>query len=309
MFMTFHVVKVALAQSTIAPNITCVPGLNIGAMIAGLWNGFAHTELVIPTQTNGGRLPHLNGFMDAMDAARRNIMTEKRMFEKQAWTITLDDYQRNNLLRMLNSFGAPYGNPWHNTELSQLVSVDTGDWFGEVAYLLGGVLEPGESVYGCRPPEPGFMVKRLQDEIERLKAERDDHKARLAIEAVTVPDADYDVMMDSLQARLGDLHAEIERLRQWKAEASTVLKQWHQIADDIISQLDADDCLGRRLPDIVDEEVARLRALTAEQALIHDAWLTERDLADRLADALADHMRGEDHPAYTAWEESRRNQE
>ena len=51
------------------------------------------------------------------------------------------------------------------------------------------------------------------DEIERLRVERDDHKQRLAIEAVTAPDADYDTMMDSLQARLRDLHAEVERLR------------------------------------------------------------------------------------------------
>lgn len=50
-------------------------------------------------------------------------------------------------------------------------------------------------------------------EIERLRAERDDHKARLAVEAVTAPDADYDTMVDSLQARIRDMWAEIERLR------------------------------------------------------------------------------------------------
>jgi uncharacterized small protein (DUF1192 family) len=53
----------------------------------------------------------------------------------------------------------------------------------------------------------------LQAEVERLRAERDDHKARLAVEAVTAPDADYDTMMDSLQARIRDMWAEIERLR------------------------------------------------------------------------------------------------
>ena len=35
------------------------------------------------------------------------------------------------------------------------------------------------------------------------------------------------------------------------------------------------------------DEIERLRALTAEQALVHDAWLTERSLADQLAVALA----------------------
>ena len=54
------------------------------------------------------------------------------------------------------------------------------------------------------------------------------------------------------------------------------------------------------------DEIERPRAMTAEQSQVHDAWLTERSLADRLADALADHMRGDDHPAYTAWEEARR---
>jgi hypothetical protein len=50
-------------------------------------------------------------------------------------------------------------------------------------------------------------------EIERLRAERDDHKARLAVEAVTAPDADYDAMVDSLQARIRDMWADTERMR------------------------------------------------------------------------------------------------
>ena len=34
-------------------------------------------------------------------------------------------------------------------------------------------------------------------------------------------------------------------------------------------------------------EIERLRTMTAEQALVHDAWMTERALADRLAGALS----------------------
>jgi hypothetical protein len=37
---------------------------------------------------------------------------------------------------------------------------------------------------------------------------------------------------------------------------------------------------------ILANEIERLRARTAEQALVHDAWLTERALADQLAEAL-----------------------
>ena len=35
------------------------------------------------------------------------------------------------------------------------------------------------------------------------------------------------------------------------------------------------------------DEIDRLRAMTAEQAHVHDAWLAERSLADQLAVALA----------------------
>lgn len=66
-----------------------------------------------------------------------------------------------------------------------------------------------------------LIISDLTAEVERLRVERDDHKQRLAIEAVTAPDADYDTMMDSLQARLRDLHAEVERLNA-KVESLTL---------------------------------------------------------------------------------------
>ena len=60
------------------------------------------------------------------------------------------------------------------------------------------------------------------------------------------------------------------------------------------------------------DEMERLRAMTAEQALVHDAWLAERDLADQLAEALGN---SHDDPdgrfnrqavnALAAWEEAR----
>ena len=79
------------------------------------------------------------------------------------------------------------------------------------------------------------------------------------------------------------------------------------------TELTSDDLVTRlrsiptaQLANAAADEIERLWAMTAEQAQVHDAWLTERSLADKLADALADHMRGDDHPAYTAWEEARR---
>jgi hypothetical protein len=70
------------------------------------------------------------------------------------------------------------------------------------------------------------LIQAQQAEIERLRAERDDHKARLGVEAVTAPDADYDTMMDSLQARIRDMWAEIERLRAAGDALAEVVAWW-----------------------------------------------------------------------------------
>ncbi|NBV89208.1 MAG: hypothetical protein EBR88_06820 [Betaproteobacteria bacterium] len=52
---------------------------------------------------------------------------------------------------------------------------------------------------------------------------------------------------------------EIERLQRWKAEATTVLKEWDCVAEQIIQGLDFDDTVGRRKTDIVADEIERLR--------------------------------------------------
>jgi len=49
------------------------------------------------------------------------------------WTLTLNEYQRNNLLFLLNVCGYPYGNPHAVAEMN----FDTGDWIGEIANALG----------------------------------------------------------------------------------------------------------------------------------------------------------------------------
>ena len=110
----------------------------------------------------------------------------------------------------------------------------------------------------------------LLAEVERLRVERDDHKARLAVEAVTAPDADYDTMVDSLQARIRDMWAEIERL--W-AEYTFVERL-------VAGQLSA-----------------RLAEVEADRT-------AERALADQLAEALRDAC--DIRPFISVWQEAQK---
>jgi hypothetical protein len=68
--------------------------------------------------------------------------------------------------------------------------------------------------------------------------------------------------------------------------------------------------------DLLEAQQAEVERLRVDIEAIHENALVnierlraerdaERSLADWLAHALADHMRGEDHPAYTEWEARR----
>lgn len=92
------------------------------------------------------------------------------MGEGKVWTVSLNECQRNNLLLMFNSFGYPVETLWYDRDLSDAVSIDTGDWFEEIPKLLGGVLESDASVYGCRTPEVSAKVRTLEADVERLEA-------------------------------------------------------------------------------------------------------------------------------------------
>jgi hypothetical protein len=84
---------------------------------------------------------------------------------------------------------------------------------------------------------------------------------------------------------------EIKRLQRWRAESITLLKQWNQIADDVIARLDADDTLGLRLPDIVASELARLRAeRDASRLIISDLTVEVERLRAEVA-VLRDELR------------------
>lgn len=51
-------------------------------------------------------------------------------------------------------------------------------------------------------------------EVERLSADDARQRGRMAVQAFTAPDADWDTMWMSLTSRLADLHANNERLRE-----------------------------------------------------------------------------------------------
>lgn len=76
---------------------------------------------------------------------------------------------------------------------------------------------------------------------------------------------------------------EIERLQRWKEETIGLLKQWNQIADDVIAQLDTDDALGHRRPDIVASELKRQYDVIARLRLEVEHWKRERDFRADLA--------------------------
>lgn len=106
---------------------------------------------------HGGLRPTLNGW-ECMDCDYTQNWAHDIMVEfdeasfrpswatQDTWTITLNRYQRNNLLYMLNSMGYPYGNPYTIPDIP--MSYNTGDWFGEIANMLGGILEGGEPYNG-----------------------------------------------------------------------------------------------------------------------------------------------------------------
>lgn len=67
--------------------------------------------------------------------------------QHNVWTLTLNRYQRDNLLYLLNVCGYPYGNPHAIPEMN----FDTGDWIGEIANALGKQIGP----YG---PDYAFVI-------------------------------------------------------------------------------------------------------------------------------------------------------
>ena len=126
-------------------------------------------------------------------------------------------------------------------------------------------------------------------EVERLRAERaflpDSETMRRLRAAVAAERAEVERLraehafverlvsgqlrsrMDELEAELRTEWAEVERLRQWKAEATTVLAQWEDVVEQIMQEMDPKDTLGRPKTDIVADHIATITAeLAAERA-------------------------------------------
>lgn len=68
---------------------------------------------------------------------------------------------------------------------------------------------------------------------------------------------------------------EIDRLRRWKAEATTSLEDWHALEGVVPAEFVADK-LGKPWPNVIEANVWRL--------------MTERDAAEADADRLAAHL-------------------
>jgi hypothetical protein len=56
-------------------------------------------------------------------------MSEKR------WTLTLNKYQRDNLLWLINAVGWPY-TPGKVESIGPFGLANTGDWIGEIGWML-----------------------------------------------------------------------------------------------------------------------------------------------------------------------------
>ena len=53
--------------------------------------------------------------------------------DDQTWTITLNRYHRDNLIKLFNAIGYPWGNRFAEDDMR---SWNTGDWVGEIPMML-----------------------------------------------------------------------------------------------------------------------------------------------------------------------------
>ena len=90
--------------------------------------------------------------------------------ERKEWVLTLNEYQRNNLLWLINACGYPYADRRgvRQGAIDPFTFANTGDWIGEVAIML---CRPGEDCTLGPDDRPNRSLKELEDFVERwLKA-------------------------------------------------------------------------------------------------------------------------------------------
>lgn len=101
--------------------------------------------------------------------------TVKHAHPTETWTLTLNRYQRDNLLWLLNVCGYPSG---QSAAVEPFHLAHTGDWTGEIANMLykdewgGDVEEPHVTNVIDHNDHPNKPVERLREEIETWVLER-----------------------------------------------------------------------------------------------------------------------------------------
>lgn len=86
----------------------------------------------------------------------------------ETWTLTLNRYQRDNLLWLLNAIGYPWGQRVEPFNLA-----NTGDWVGEIAQMLGKIhlLDSHAGVFVIDEADrPNLSLDGLKDRINEWVA-------------------------------------------------------------------------------------------------------------------------------------------
>jgi hypothetical protein len=87
------------------------------------------------------------------------------------WNVSFDDYQRANLLWLLEACGYPCKPDGSPSGVSPLTCANTGDWLGEVFIKLGGYNDRPD----CSPNRSHEQLRRSVDAKEQaaILAERE----------------------------------------------------------------------------------------------------------------------------------------
>lgn len=81
------------------------------------------------------------------------------------WVVTLNKYQRDNLLFLLNLCGYPPGNEYAVEPFTIMVN---GDWIGEIACMLSKHLRQGQECDSCligADDRPNTTIKEVRRRI------------------------------------------------------------------------------------------------------------------------------------------------
>lgn len=93
---------------------------------------------------------------------------QPHMTPPETWTLTLNRYQRDNLLMLLQVCG--YGNS--DSQVAPFHLMNTGDWIGEIHNMLGARNHSGfPATTDYKPRRPNVSVEHLREAVKRWLAE------------------------------------------------------------------------------------------------------------------------------------------